>query len=728
MTRLEEVKGTLFTRADRIQTCSKVQNNYISRLVELEAGQEDILEKLMEMEDRKPRNKSKINKHSKGRGDYAGDCEINIDVQKVCKAGLKGIQLHGTLRVILEPLIRDVPLVGAITVFFIRKPVLEINWTGLTNLLDVPGLSGISDTMILDIIASYMVLPNRFTVPLIKDVSVAQLRFPMPHGVVRVHLEEAKNLIIKDTYLGGIVKGKSDPYGLLRVGTQSFRSKTIKENLNPKWNEIYEFIVHEAPGQDLEVDLYDEDPDKDDFLGSIVIDLGEVMKDRVVDEWFPLNDVKSGAVHLRLEWLSLTTNKENLRSEGSNNLSPAVLVIYLDNACNLPTTNLEYTNCEYASKKKNPKYIKLTKKAKGEPNAYVELSVGGKSQKSKMRYTSKDPVWEEAFTFFIKNAENQILHAEVKDDQRDCALGMLNIPLYRILQATDMTLDQKFHLEHSGSSSFIKMKIVLRILTIEEPDPNSVYRGLSALKKGPVSIKTKKKKGSKDESSPTVHKKSSNSTSSTQKNGTNENKIESKSVRKDSLSVGEKDSEPRTPGTPFTKAQNRHLFRKDVISSSSPASLASSTETLDRDHPLPNGSSLDELTFGEIQITVRYASLRNSLVVNVGGCRNLISCSNEGVDPYVRIYLLPDKSWSARKKTSVKKKTLNPQFDEKFEFHISLEEAKKRKLDIAVKNNKSFTSSERKDLGKVLIDLSTDNLTNGFTQWYELTLDGSTRS
>lgn len=28
-----------------------------------------------------------------------------------------------------------------------------------------------------------------------------------------------------------------------------------------------QFVVHEVPGQDLEVDLYDEDPDKDDFMG-----------------------------------------------------------------------------------------------------------------------------------------------------------------------------------------------------------------------------------------------------------------------------------------------------------------------------------------------------------------------------------------------------------------------------------------------------------------------------
>ncbi|XP_037540412.1 extended synaptotagmin-1 [Nematolebias whitei] len=72
---------------------------------------------------------------------YAGDVEINVEIKKYfCKAGVKGVQLHGKLRVILEPLIGDVPLVGAVTMFFIRRPKLDINWTGLTNLLDIPGL------------------------------------------------------------------------------------------------------------------------------------------------------------------------------------------------------------------------------------------------------------------------------------------------------------------------------------------------------------------------------------------------------------------------------------------------------------------------------------------------------------------------------------------------------------------------------------------------------------
>ena len=40
--------------------------------------------------------------------------------------------------------------------------------------------SGFSDNLIQDIINSYLVLPNRITIPLIGDVELARLRFPMP--------------------------------------------------------------------------------------------------------------------------------------------------------------------------------------------------------------------------------------------------------------------------------------------------------------------------------------------------------------------------------------------------------------------------------------------------------------------------------------------------------------------------------------------------------------------
>lgn len=59
-------------------------------------------------------------------------------------------------------------------------------------------------------------------------------------GILRIHFLEAQDLLGKDKFLRGLIKGKSDPYGVVQIGNQLFQSKTIKETVNPKWNEVYE--------------------------------------------------------------------------------------------------------------------------------------------------------------------------------------------------------------------------------------------------------------------------------------------------------------------------------------------------------------------------------------------------------------------------------------------------------------------------------------------------------
>lgn len=61
-----------------------------------------------------------------------------------------------------------------------------------------------------------------------------------PQGIVRIHLLEAENLAAKDNYMKGVISGKSDPYAVLRVGTQTFTSHHVDNNLNPQWREMYE--------------------------------------------------------------------------------------------------------------------------------------------------------------------------------------------------------------------------------------------------------------------------------------------------------------------------------------------------------------------------------------------------------------------------------------------------------------------------------------------------------
>lgn len=65
------------------------------------------------------------------------------------------------------------------------------------------------------------------------------------------------------------------------------------------------------------------------------------------------------------------------------------------------------------------------------------------------------------------------LHAErsvcwqVRDEQHQCSLGNLRIPLSQLLAREDMTLSQRFQLSNSGPNSSLKMKLALRVLSVQ---------------------------------------------------------------------------------------------------------------------------------------------------------------------------------------------------------------------------------------------------------------------
>uniref|UniRef100_A0A665XG97 Extended synaptotagmin-2-like n=1 Tax=Echeneis naucrates TaxID=173247 RepID=A0A665XG97_ECHNA len=608
---------------------------------------------------------------------FVGNTEIDVDIKKYyCRAGIKSIQLHGVMRVVMEPLLGDMPLIGALSVFFLKKPLLDINWTGLTNMLDIPGVNGLCDNIIQDIIYSFLVLPNCIKIPLVGEAQLAKLRFPIPKGVLRIHLIEAQDLLGKDKFLGGLIKGKSDPYGVVQVGIQQFQSKVIHETVNPKWNEVYE-----ASGV---------------ITGIIKINYG----------WFALDDVASGKLHLKLEWLSLLPTPEKLekalmtikadRGHANDGLSSALLVVFLDSARNLPSG----------------------KKVTSDPSPFVQFTVGHKSFESKTRFKTNEPVWEEAFTFLIHNPNTQELEVEVKDAKHECSLGTLTLPLSRLLEAEDMTLNQRFPLKNSGPSCTVKMKMALRVGGEElfihwSSTPSSVQ-----VRKSDSSNATPRASVSSDSPKPP------SSTSSDIPQSATDLGQGGAGGGHSLAETGRSTSNLAISGSQLYLAGGKEPTPSIASDISSPYATQ---ELQQRLHQLQNGSGPSYFPLGEVQLTVRHSSQRNKLIVVVHGCRNLIAFTDHGSDPYVRLYLLPDKRRSGRRKTHTFKKTLNPVYDQTFEFSVSLVELHRRTLDVAVKNGGGLLSKHKGLLGKVLVDLTHEDITKGWTQWYELSEDGLTK-
>ncbi|XP_038608258.1 extended synaptotagmin-3 [Tachyglossus aculeatus] len=666
---------------------------------------------------------------------YIGDCEISVELQRM-RAGISGIQLQGTLRVILEPLLIDKPFLGAVTIFFLQKPHLEINWTGLTNFLDAPGINEVTDGLIEDLIAAHLVLPNRVTVPVKKGLDVARLRFPLPCGVIRVFVLAGEQLAAKDGFLG--VRGKSDPYAVVRLGPERFRTRTVRQSLDPLWHEVFEFIVYEVPGQDLEVDLYDEDPDKDDFLGSLQINLGNVKTNRTVDEWFPLSDTPQGRLHLRLEWMTLVAAQDPPPKD-PRGLNTAILIVFLESACNLPRSPFDFVDGEYRAKKL-PRFAKA--RVDKDPSAYVKLSVGRKIVKSKTCANSKDPVWNQVFTFFVGSVEAERLHLKVMDDEQDCVLGVLEVGLVPVLAQPDSALEERFQLARSGLDSLLTMKLVLRVLQTEEGESGSPSTGPEAPKEGPVLLKgsgvCRDPKGRacppREPPAPAPPAPTVPAAKGAQRPGEAEavGPADEPGPRTQPRFLAvPRPSQPLQSPRPLRPPGTARAPRPAPPSLGSLGSLASSCFELSDDNldgqlaDLPGGTAL-----GEVQLSVRYAPLRRCLVVLVCGCRNLLPCGRSSVvDAYVRVYLLPDRGRAGRKRTSIRRRTVNPQYDERFEFSVGPEEVTGRSLDVAVKNSRRFGGPHRgKSLGQVLIDFSGEDLIRGFTRWWELTPDGRPRS
>uniref|UniRef100_A0A3P8WDZ1 Synaptotagmin-like 1 n=1 Tax=Cynoglossus semilaevis TaxID=244447 RepID=A0A3P8WDZ1_CYNSE len=74
---------------------------------------------------------------------------------------------------------------------------------------------------------------------------------------------------------------------------------------------------------------------------------------------------------------------------------------------------------------------------------------------------------------------------------------------------------------------------------------------------------------------------------------------------------------------------------------------------------------------GQIQFSLVYESQKEELHVRVYRCEDIASVRKKRSDPYVKTYLLPDKSNQSKKKTSVKKKTLNPVYDQTLKCNLN---------------------------------------------------------
>ncbi|KAL9890734.1 extended synaptotagmin-like protein 2 isoform 4-T8 [Glossina fuscipes fuscipes] len=618
---------------------------------------------------------------------YASDCDINFYLGAM-KGGIKDFQIHGWIRVVMKPLIRTMPLVGGLQIFFLNNPNIDFNLVGIIDFMDMPGLSDLLRRIIVEQIGNIMVLPNKLPISLSDEVPAASLKMPEPEGILRIHVVEAKDLMKKD--IGMLGKGKSDPYAIVNVGSQEFKTQIIDNNVNPKWDYWCEAIVNSAIGQEVCFNLWDCDQglpgvQNDDPLGRATIEIVNVVKRGVVDTWLTLEEAKHGLLHVRLQWYKLTAEPADLQAAlmetqllRVTSMSTALLIVFIDSARHLKSA-----------------------RSNARPDPYLVCSVGKQKQQTAMIMRDDSPVWEQGFTFLVGNPDNDTLQIKIFDQKTGLEIGQYGYVIACLMNKENMEMvSQPFQLQKSGPDSKLIMSLALRILKkvdiVEDTDVTSEASTISQLARA-ASVKQ----------SPSAQDKGSL------------RDIQSQSSRLSSES-------PLTEEEPIALKVSSDTMNLSTTPTRSPklfsANLAGSGDS-QLTHRFPDiTSSAGENGLGRIQLSIHYMVQRQKLFITIHKIMNIPLRDPTNIpDPYVKLYLLPGRSKESKRKTVVVKDNCNPVYDATFEYLISMAELMQSELEVTVCTQKGFLLGGSPIIGMLKISLNeTDIIENGLNSWFDL--------
>lgn len=198
---------------------------------------------------------------------WSGDASIFLAIELIAGGmatrmvpKVTDLAVSGQVRVMLSPLIPDIPGFGAMTVALMRPPQVKFHLDfgkAFGGSLSAKAVKAWLDPFLRETLSSMLVWPRRIVVPILPEEVTGPLTdLYMKHqGALEVMVRSGKNIPKMD------VLGSSDPLLTLYVDHYGNTEETSKcsNTLSPIWNEKKWLLVQEPQDQHVHLVLYDVD-------------------------------------------------------------------------------------------------------------------------------------------------------------------------------------------------------------------------------------------------------------------------------------------------------------------------------------------------------------------------------------------------------------------------------------------------------------------------------------
>merc|ERR1711872_86614 len=95
--------------------------------------------------------------------------------------------------------------------------------------------------------------------------------------------------------------GKANPYVVVKTNVSEYRSKVLKNTVNPEWNFSNNVQILDRIDEKITIQVFDDLTGSDVSLGKVEVPLDNIKSKSISNEWFRLDDCNSGKILLSAE-------------------------------------------------------------------------------------------------------------------------------------------------------------------------------------------------------------------------------------------------------------------------------------------------------------------------------------------------------------------------------------------------------------------------------------------